>query len=408
MPHHPVREHLLAAILEAEEDGVLSVALDGTIESWSRGAEHLYGYTAEEMTGQSLRRLVPLYELQALETILSQAGGDQFRDCEIAERFHKNGSTLLLTLKRGLIRSEQGEVEGILESGRALNSCGSLALAEAPLRLFIEQMPVLLWTTNQHLRITSNWGSGLPFARIRPGALVGQTVYEFLRGTDRHSTPVAEHYDALRGISSHFEFKRKNRVLEIRVEPLRAKSGEIIGCLGLAVDVTERKESEERTLYQARHDALTGLANYRAFTETLESELRRVERTHRSFCLLLLDLDGLKRINDLQGHLAGNRALKRLAAVMREHCRSTDLAARYGGDEFALLLIDSVSGMAEQVAERISSCLQNDRQDPPLSVSIGIGVYPQHGRTAQALLETADRKLYQRKKSSRHPLAASS
>jgi diguanylate cyclase (GGDEF)-like protein/PAS domain S-box-containing protein len=408
MSHHPGREHLLAAILEAEEDGVLSVALDGTIESWSRGAEHLYGFTAEEMTGQPLRRLVPLYELQALETALSQARGDQFRVCEITERFHKNGSTILLTLKRGLIRSDKGEIEGILESGRALNCSGRLALAEAPLRLLIEQMPVLLWTTDRQLRITSNWGSGLPFSRIRPGALRGQTVCEFLRGTGRHSTPVAEHYDALRGISSHFEFKRKNRVLEIRVEPLRASSAEIIGCLGLAVDVTDRKESEEQTFFQARHDALTGLANYREFTETLESELRRVERSHRSLSLLLLDLDGLKRINDLQGHLAGNRALKRLAAALKEHCRSTDLAARYGGDEFALLLIDSVAGMAEQVAERIGSCLRNDRQDPPLSVNIGFGVYPQHGRTAQALLETADRKLYQQKKSSRHHLAASS
>jgi diguanylate cyclase (GGDEF)-like protein len=129
--------------------------------------------------------------------------------------------------------------------------------------------------------------------------------------------------------------------------------------------ITDRKKNEERTHYQATHDALTGLANCREFMERLEQEVRRAERSHHSFTVLLLDLDGLKRINDLHGHLAGNRSLQRLAAVMNEHCRSTDLAVRYGGDEFAVVLMDSDKGMAEQVAHGIENGLRTDQRTPP-------------------------------------------
>jgi diguanylate cyclase (GGDEF)-like protein len=191
---------------------------------------------------------------------------------------------------------------------------------------------------------------------------------------------------------------RKDRILEIHLEPLRSPLGEIVGCIGVGLDITQRKRSEEQIRYQATHDALTGLANFREFMDTLERELRRAERSHHSFTILLLDLDDLKRINDRFGHLAGNRALKRLAVVMKGQCRATDLAARYGGDEFAVILIDSDQGMAHQVAQRIEACVRGDQEEPQISVSIGMAVYPTDGRTAQDLLEVADQQLYGRKK----------
>jgi diguanylate cyclase (GGDEF)-like protein len=271
-------------------------------------------------------------------------------------------------------------------------------MADAPLRSIIEQMPGLHWTTDQNLRITANWGMDLASASIPPHGLVGLSVWEFLSCTDPYTTPIAEHFEALRGFSSQFEYHWKDRFWEIHLEPLRAPSGEISGCLGSGMDITARKKNEEQAVYQSRHDALTGLANYREFMDRLQLEVRRAERSLNSFSVLLLDLDGLKRINDLHGHLAGNRALQRLATVMNEQCRSIDLAVRFGGDEFALVIIDSDKGMAEQIARRIENALRTDHSGPAISVSIGIGIYPDDGRTAPELIEAADQQLYKYKR----------
>lgn len=407
MAYRLAREGVLAALLDSVEDAILSLSLDGTIEIWSPGAERLYGYTAREMTGQPLSRLLPLYEWQMMETLLSQAVHNACPSGELGERLHKNGSRILLSTRRNLIHSENGEVVGILETAHRLDSHEALLLPqEATLPLVMEQVPGLLWTADRNLRIISNWGAGFRFTKIRSGSLVGKNLYEFLGSADRHATPLAEHCDALRGLSFLFEYPWKNCALEIRVGPLRSASGEIIGCLSTALDITGRKKTEEQALHLARHDALTGLANYREFMDRLEREVLRAERSQRSFTLLLLDLDDLKRINDLQGHLAGNRALRRLATVLSEHCRSTNLAARYGGDEFAVVLIDSDRGIAQNVAQRIEDRLRNDQEKPPLSVSIGIGVYPDDGRSPEELIEAADQRLYHRKKSSA-PRAAS-
>lgn len=379
---------------------MLTVSPEGTIETWSAGAERLYGYAEEEIIGQSLRRLLPVYESPQLESFLSPPNGQRDR-VEVGERLHKEGSRVLVAVRRSVIRGEHGEAEGILEIAEALNSQDAFWSPDgAPLSLLMEQVPGILWATDRKLRVSAHWGVGLPTSKIRPGAFAGRDVRELLGAADSHATPIAEHHSALQGVVSHFEYALRGAVLEIRVGPLRSASSQIIGCLGSAVDVTDRKKCEEQTLYRARHDGLTGLANYREFMDRFEAEVRRGERSQHSFTLLLLDLDQLKRINDLQGHLAGNRALQRLAAVMKEHCRATDLAARYGGDEFAVLLIDSNKGMAEHVAQRIEQRLRSDNEKPQLGVSIGIGVYPDDGRTPAEIIEAADQRLYHRKKNS--------
>jgi diguanylate cyclase (GGDEF)-like protein len=172
--------------------------------------------------------------------------------------------------------------------------------------------------------------------------------------------------------------------------------------LVLAAEVTEHKRAEENVRELVVTDPLTGLANYRRLREAIDAEIKRFGRTSKPFAVILMDLDGLKKINDAYGHLTGSRALCRLARVLRLHSRKIDTAARYGGDEFVLVLPGTESKEAEQVANRISKRLQEDGEQPVLSVSIGAAIYPQEGLTLEELLGTADRALYKQKASQKN------
>jgi diguanylate cyclase (GGDEF)-like protein/PAS domain S-box-containing protein len=168
----------------------------------------------------------------------------------------------------------------------------------------------------------------------------------------------------------------------------------MLASLVSAFDLTERKHAEEKVQLLAVTDPHTGLGNYRRLVEALDAEVKRTARTGRPFAVLLLDVDQLKKINDRYGHLIGSQALCRLADILRVNCRAIDTAARYGGDEFAVILPETTAAAARLVASRIRSRLATDSLQPPLSASIGVAVYPQDGETIEALLCTADRELY--------------
>jgi diguanylate cyclase (GGDEF)-like protein len=154
----------------------------------------------------------------------------------------------------------------------------------------------------------------------------------------------------------------------------------------------------EQVRSMAVSDSLTGLANYRRLIHVLETELDRSRRTNRPFSVILLDMDGLKAINDRYGHLTGSRALVRLGKILRSHSRAIDTAARYGGDEFALVLPEAGPDIANRVVSRIRERMAAEVEFPALSASAGVAAFPEDGDTPEKLLGAADRALYGMKK----------
>jgi diguanylate cyclase (GGDEF)-like protein/PAS domain S-box-containing protein len=204
------------------------------------------------------------------------------------------------------------------------------------------------------------------------------------------------------------EWRRKDgTTLKVRLsgQEVIGEQGELHGYEIITEDVTKQRQLEDHLRQQAARDPLTGLANYRHLTEVLDSEIKRSERTGREFALLLFDLDGLKQINDRYGHLIGSQALCRVADIL-SFCCDIDTAARYGGDEFAVVLPETGAGAANQVAERICDSIADDGAGPVLSVSIGIAVYPHDGERIEAFLRKADAAMYAMKVKKRELLDA--
>ena len=184
--------------------------------------------------------------------------------------------------------------------------------------------------------------------------------------------------------------------VDIMLSPLETETGQYVLCV--VRDITEQKRMEGELRQLVSSDPLTRLGNYRRLEEAFDTERKWFQRTGRSCALLLLDVDGLKAINDTFGHLAGSRALCRLADALRAECRAVDTAVRHGGDEFAVILPDTKAEGARSLARRAAAQLAKDAENP-LYFSYGVAVYPQDGQTLHQLLSFADRPLYEMKKS---------
>lgn len=159
---------------------------------------------------------------------------------------------------------------------------------------------------------------------------------------------------------------------------------------------------QTRLREQANRDPLTGLHNRRYFDDTLQRELLRCEREQKPLAVIMLDIDHFKRINDEHGHQAGDEVLKMLSDILVDQVRGSDVASRYGGEEFMLLLPGADADVA---AERVQRCRLRFGEarvtfdDEPIgtTLSAGIASYPQHGRSAAELIRASDLALYQAK-----------
>jgi diguanylate cyclase (GGDEF)-like protein len=170
----------------------------------------------------------------------------------------------------------------------------------------------------------------------------------------------------------------------------------------------EQRRARDAAIKLSTIDALTGLYNRPFFFTALEREIARGDRSGRSFCHVMLDLDDLKTVNDRFGHLAGDQVLRTVADMVRSGVRKIDVAARYGGDEFVALLPETDPTGGWVLAEKIRLMVAEQGLagvDPGPTVSVGVVSYPADGRSADALLVSADRAMYASKRSGKNRVA---
>ncbi len=246
-------------------------------------------------------------------------------------------------------------------------------------------------------RLNSSWEDCLGYSRSE---LVARPYVEFVHPDDVQRTlEAAKSLGAGPSELANFENRYRSRDGEWRWL-LWSKRSDGHRIYAVAKDITERKslESErekmlERAEAVARTDPLTGLANRRAWDEQLKRELARAHRRHHPLAVVVLDLDHFKAFNDKHGHPAGDALLREAGASWSLALRSDDFLARYGGDEFGILLPDCPPDFAETVLERI-------RSGTPSPCSCSAGVAHWNGaETAEALLVRADSALYAAKRS---------
>lgn len=214
-------------------------------------------------------------------------------------------------------------------------------------------------------------------------------------------------HKASRGIIEEIEWRyiRKDGspvAVGLTIAPLRGEDERIIGYLGFAQDITDRKRAEEYIRYLAYHDEVTGLPNRALLKDRLEVAIRRARRFGHKVGVLLVDLDNFKRINDSLGHHIGDEVLSKTARRLKEAVRSTDTVARMGGDEFVAIISDA--GTAEDVAKVAEQILDSFREPMvvgshrlKITPSVGVCLSPDDGDEADALIMRADTAMYEAK-----------
>jgi diguanylate cyclase len=183
------------------------------------------------------------------------------------------------------------------------------------------------------------------------------------------------------------------------ITPLLDEQGVITHFIAIQQDMTLQKDEQQRVQYLAYHDVLTGLPNRALFLDLEQQAMSYANRTQHGLALLYLDLDGFKGVNDLFGHAVGDRLLLAVADRLSAAIRKSDTVARFGGDEFAILLPDLVdTGVADSLASKLTKSIAQPfviaEQELHVGVSIGVALYPSDGDTPDELIQKADQAMY--------------
>jgi diguanylate cyclase (GGDEF)-like protein/PAS domain S-box-containing protein len=322
---------------------------------------------------------------------------------------HHSGEYRWALVRAVPLRNEQGEIE------RWLGTCTDIHDAkesEERYRALIEASTAMVWRAAPDGSILKGWGWE-EFSAQTPEEYQGYGWLNALHPDDRER--VAAVWQDLREQpqSGEVEYRAQTRDGEYRWVlargvPLKADDGSVREWVGTITDIHEEKQAEERLWWLANHDPLTELPNRTLFQARLSKALAEAKQNGTAVCLLLIDLDDFKDVNDSFGHDAGDALLKETARRLSKMVTARDTAARLGGDEFAVLLrdpslLDQGVAFAESMIKSLNQPLFSYAgQSIATRASIGMAVYPDHAAEPAELLKDADIALYRSKAAGRN------
>jgi len=363
---------------------------------------------------------------------VSNSGVEVFVDAAVA------ATMVLLALRAGLAlytnwrlseteRRRAVQFEALYEVGLAAG--GERSLDEL-VKLVVEQATQLSRTDGAMLALAEP-GHGFIIRALRPNPQLGlrDSVGEPLAGISLAAIQTRDMVVAPRYGEHPMSTKPLHATIASAIAVPLIAQGELVGTLAMYSATPRRFSGDTQRLVRlyaaqaaiaianarllaethrlARDDDLTGVLNRRSLMERLDGEMAEAARHGDIFAVAMCDVDGLKSVNDTAGHLAGNEVLTKVANIMRESVRAEDVVARFGGDEFVLLLPRTGLLPAQALVSRIESRLREEtyhwagRDHPLPSVSFGIAWFPEDGRTDDALIAAADERMYEDKARSR-------
>ncbi len=389
------QESHMRAVVETAAEGILVATEEGVIETFNPAAERLFGYLAGEIRCRPLTWLIP--EIQDVREACK--AGPSEREMRGA---HRNGADMQLS-----VRITEMDI-----SGRRMFTCmvaditqrkvaeSQLQHAEARYRDLVETAHDLVWATDASGHWTYLNRACKSIYGYTPDEMLGRHISEFTAPGSGNCDLVAieellQGNELVQYETMHLDQRGEAHHLSFNAKAHLDAKGAVERISGTARDITEQKAFQQQLTYHAEHDSLTGLFNRHYFQQELERTVARVARKGASCALFYIDLDQFKYINDTLGHAAGDRLLIEITKLLGGHVRDGDLLARFGGDEFTLLLynIEPVNVMA--VAENFRHLLEEfkfleDGKAFNVSCSIGATLIDQSVTSAEEALSHAD------------------
>jgi diguanylate cyclase (GGDEF)-like protein/PAS domain S-box-containing protein len=276
--------------------------------------------------------------------------------------------------------------------------------------LFLEGIPLPAWMTDETgvvRAVNDRWREFTEgdTSDVAPGSAFDPVIAEDRSALEQ---ALAEATQTKAAFQLDIQVRRDDgqyRWMTCVASPYHNPSGELLGFIGMCLDLTERRQREERLAYMATHDSLTGLPNRRMFEGALDRAVARTRRGVHSV-LLVLDIDNFKSFNDALGHLNGDQALSNFAFLLQRHVRAGDLLARIGGDEFAVLFEDTSMENAAEVAERMRVAAVEEEfvsHARAHELSLSGGLVPVEGSLdAREVFDHADAVMYEAKERGRN------